>query len=84
MAESCVTGKVIYESQEEAERSLVEAWIRTDYRDGSGPRAIYQCLDCNRYHFTSQGKMNPVLEEKLENGYIAAQKRARDWESKFR
>lgn len=83
MSAPCVTGKVIYESQELAEAALVEAWVRNGYRQDSGPIAVYQCNDCLRFHFTSQGKMNEFLEENLENGYIAKQKRARDWESRF-
>ena len=83
MSAPCVTGKIIYETEESAEEALVEAWIRNDYREGSGPRAIYQCNDCGRFHFTSQGQMNAFLQDKLESGYIAGQKRARDWESRF-
>ncbi|MFY0599873.1 MAG: hypothetical protein JXR03_09390 [Cyclobacteriaceae bacterium] len=83
MAAPCVTGKIIYESREMAEEALVEAWIRNDYRVGTGPVAVYQCHDCKRYHFTSQGTMNDFLKEKLDRGYIATQKRARDWERRF-
>lgn len=84
MIAPCVTGKVIYETEEAAEEALVEAWIRNNYREGSGPKAIYQCNDCGRYHFTSQGVINSYLEEQLENGYIAKQKMARAWEEKLR
>ncbi len=84
MEAPCVTGKIIYETEYDAEEALLAAWIRNDYREGSGPRAIYQCNDCGRYHFTSQGEMNDFLREKIESGYVATQKRARDWEGRFR
>lgn len=83
MGERCVTFKIIHETKEAGERALVEAWIKYDYRPGQGPQTIYQCADCGRFHFTSQGQMNAYLADKIESGYIAAQKRARDWEQKF-
>lgn len=83
MTAPCVTGKIIYESEQLAEEALVAAWVTHDYREGSGPIAVYQCHDCQRYHFTSQGNMNTYLEDKIESGFIAAQKRARDWEGRF-
>lgn len=84
MSAPCVTGKVIYESEYDAEEALLSAWIRNDYRKGSGPKSIYQCLDCGRFHFTSQGVMNDFLREKIESGYVATQKRAREWEDRLR
>ncbi|WP_258102874.1 hypothetical protein [Marinoscillum sp. MHG1-6] len=84
MKESCVSGKRIYETQSEAEEALVEAWINFNFNESSGPRAIYQCQDCDRFHFTSQGEMNEHLKERLDNGYIEKQRRAREWERKLR
>ena len=84
MSAACVTGKVMYESAHDAEEALLGAWIRNNYREGSGPRAIYQCHDCGRFHFTSQGEMNDFLREKIESGYVATQKRAREWEDRLR
>jgi hypothetical protein len=83
MGESCVTKKIIHETREAGERALVEAWIKYDYQPGQGPKTIYQCADCGRFHFNSQGEMNPILAEKIDSGYIAAQKRGRDWEGRF-
>lgn len=83
MSAPCVTGKVIYDNQQQAEEALVAAWVRFDYREGNGPKAIYKCNDCGRFHFTSQGQMNDYLREKIESGYITKQKRAQDWERNF-
>lgn len=82
--ERCVTRKTIYSSRDLAEEALLEAWVRNNYRQGSGPVAVYQCEDCKRYHFTSQGTMNPALKKALDNGSIQRRRDSNQWERKFR
>lgn len=81
--ERCVSGKHIYPTRETAEGALIDAWIRNNYREGSGPVDIYQCEDCRRYHFTSQGAMNAALKKALEDGTIQKRRNSADWERKF-
>ncbi|WP_109832561.1 hypothetical protein [Reichenbachiella versicolor] len=78
----CITGKKCHETEELAEEALIENHIHFNHPKGSGPINIYLCEHCGHYHFTSQGEPHYILEEKAS--YIAAQKRARDWEYRLR
>lgn len=80
----CVTGKKMYDSKEIAEDVLIEAWSRYDYAPGRGPVAVYQCIDCGRFHLTSSGEMNPKLAQHLSEGKIQLQKEANHWIEKLR
>jgi hypothetical protein len=80
----CVTGKNMYDTAAMAEDALIDAWTRFDYRDGTGPVAVYKCDDCGRYHLTSQGPMNDKLKQQLSDGTIGRQKEANSWLDKFK
>lgn len=60
---SCVTGKNQYQSKELAKDALIENRIRNNHRDGSGPINVYQCLDCQEWHFTSSGEEAEFLRD---------------------
>jgi len=80
---SCPSGKRIYLTKIDAEEALIQAWINFDYRKGSGPQSTYECQDCGNHHLTSWPPMSSALEDALESGYIAKEKRSRDWERRF-
>lgn len=80
----CPTHKVVYQSLSLAEDALVDAWIRNNYKIGSGPVNVYQCDDCGHFHFTSKGNMNDRLKNELDNGSIAKNNRAFELEGKWR
>jgi hypothetical protein len=82
--ERCSTGKVIYVTQALAEDGLIDAWVRNNYKLGTGPVNIYPCDDCGNFHFTSKGAMNDRLKKEWESGQIAKNQRAFDIERKFR
>lgn len=82
--DKCVTGKRMYGSERLAEDVLLESWVRYDYRDHSGPVAVYRCDDCGRYHLTSKGPMNERLAEAIKDGSIEKQKRGRAWEARVK
>ncbi len=79
----CSTGKKIYYSEQDAEEALVDAWVRNNYREGSGPIGIYQCDNCGYFHWTSQPPMNQRLQEALQDGSISKEQEANKWRSKF-
>jgi len=81
---ACVSNKRMYDTLEQAEEALIQAWIKFDYPEGSGPVAVYKCEDCGCYHFTSQGRMNDKLAEHLANGKIQLNKEADYWLGKLK
>jgi hypothetical protein len=46
--------------------------------------AVYQCEDCDYYHFTSKGKMNEKLAQLIASGKIKRQQEANQWISKLK
>lgn len=80
----CNNGKRQYSSEIVAEEALIEAHVQFDYRMGHGPIAVYHCEECGLFHLTSKGIMNARLAELLKNGKINKQKRANDWERKWK
>ena len=59
--------------------ALLDAHTRFEYRDGTGPVAIYQCDDCGCFHLTSKGPMDKALAEYLSGGKVHRQKEANQW-----
>jgi len=80
----CVTGKKMYATKDVAEEVLFDAWTRYDYSRGGGPVAVYLCRDCNYYHLTSTGEMNPKLAQYLREGKIQLRQEANKWLTKFK
>lgn len=80
----CVTGKRMFPTSQSAEEALIDAWVKNDYPAGKGPVAVYQCLDCQCFHLTSSGVMNPALAKYIADGKLRLQKEANYWKGKFR
>lgn len=80
----CPSGKRLYLTQVLAEEALIEAHIQFDYRQGNGPIAVYQCEDCDAFHLTSKGTVNPRLAQLLADGKIQKQKEALKWQAKWK
>jgi len=75
----CVSNKKVYPSKEIAEDALIEAHMQFEYTRGNGPIAVYKCEDCANYHLTSQGPINPKLEQLMKDGRIDRQREANQW-----
>lgn len=80
----CVSNKKVYSTQEIAEDALIEAHTQFQYKENSGPIAIYRCEDCGYYHLTSKGPMNARLQQMIQEGKIRLQREANDWLHKMR
>ena len=80
----CSTGKRMYDSQEMAERALIENRSRFYHNDDSGPVNVYQCRDCGMWHFTSKGPRNPLLDDQQVRKRISVDREANYWERKLR
>ena len=81
---TCISHKKSYPSLAFAEDALVEAWIKFEYTQGSGPIAVYKCEDCGEYHFTSKGLMNEKLSSALATGKIKREREGNDWLNKLK
>ena len=75
----CVTGKVCFETKEQAEEALVNNRIRYN----SGPTTFYQCNDCGFFHFTSQGSEHSSLSDEETKDRIDRERDAGFWEDKL-
>lgn len=82
--ERCISGKRIYESESIAIAALIQNHIRNNYRKNEGPINIYNCLDCNRWHFTSKGEKHPLFDDQETMRTIEQEKRAHNWERGFK
>lgn len=80
----CVSNKKVYLTADIAEQALIEAHTQFEYKQGSGPKAVYRCDDCGYYHLTSQGSMNQTLERLIKEGKIQRQKEANRWMHKLK
>jgi hypothetical protein len=80
---NCSSGKRIYLTESLAEDALIDTHSRHQYV-GTGPVAVYQCEDCDYYHFTSKGKMNEKLAQLIASGKIKRQQEANQWISKLK
>jgi hypothetical protein len=81
---ACVTGKKMYLTQEMAEQTLIQAWVKNDFPMGKGPVAVYRCADCGQYHLTSSGQMNSALEQFVKDGKLKLQREADYWKKKLK
>lgn len=80
----CVSGKNGYSSFESAKEALVQHHIVYNHRQGGGPTNIYECSDCGQWHFTSSGNKANLLESPEIKARIERERRAKEWEQKFR
>ena len=80
----CSTGKNAYESEEMATEALIQNYVIHNHRSGSGPINIYQCNDCNLWHFTSKGETAEFLKDQKVRQRIKKEQRAHDWERDLR
>lgn len=78
----CISGKLGFESREEAEEALVENHIHYKHRSGMGPLNVYPCMDCGQWHFTSKGPMNQQLQD--ARARIEKMQKHDFWKDKFR
>lgn len=78
---SCPTHKKLYPSEHIAEEALIQARIRFDSNTAI---SVYQCNDCNSWHLSSKGDMNPKLKEAIKSGKLDQEKKNLDWEERYR
>lgn len=80
----CNSGKRGFQTYENAVEALLAARTRFECRDGQGPISVYKCDECGAYHLTSKGVINEELRKKLDDGSIARQRRAENWEERLK
>ena len=80
----CVTGKRAYYSKELAEEALIANRSRCHHNEESGPINVYQCNDCNNWHFTSKGPKSELLMSADVKKDINLSREAGYWERKLR
>lgn len=71
----CPTGKNSYYSENEAQ----EALIRSHIRFLQAAKSYYKCRDCEEYHLTSQGELNPLLNDPEVKSRIKREQREQEW-----
>lgn len=71
----CPTGKNSYYSESEVQ----EALIRSHIRFLQGAKNYYQCHDCGEYHLTSQGEINPILNDPEVKKRIKREQQEQEW-----
>lgn len=81
--DKCSSGKKTYYSEYDAEEALIDAWGRNNYREGSGPLAVYACTECRYFHWTSRPPINEKLKKALEDGSILKEQEANKWRTRF-
>ena len=81
---TCVSNKKVYRTKEIAEDALIEAHSQFQYKENSGPIAVYHCEDCGYFHLTSRGPINARLQEMMKDGKIKRQQEANDWLHKLK
>ena len=75
----CVTGKNGYYSEQEVQ----EALIRSHIRFVKAAQSYYLCNDCGEYHLTSQGILNPLLNDPQIQARIKKERQEQDWLERF-
>lgn len=80
----CISKKVRYPAEREAEEALIAAWVKFNNNHGGGPVAVYRCDDCGDYHLTSKGEMNDRLKKMIDDKKIERLREASHWESKLK
>ena len=80
----CPSGKTSFESRELAIEALIQNHIRFNHNPGQGPQNVYECGDCGQFHFTSRSPAAQELEDPDVQERIAKERRALQWEQKFR
>ncbi len=71
----CITGKNGYYLETEAQ----EALIRSHIRFLQAAKNYYKCHDCEEYHLTSQGNLNPLLEQPTVKARIKQEQQEQEW-----
>ena len=79
----CVTGKTVYDSEDLAQEALIQNRIRNNHREGSGPINIYQCKECNQWHFTSKGEVASFLKDPEVAARINNERKMFDWSQRI-
>jgi hypothetical protein len=77
---SCSTGKNGYYTEDEVQ----EALIRSQIRFVKAANNYYQCLNCDDYHLTSQGKAHSLLKDPKVVARIQREQRVQEWEGRFK
>lgn len=80
----CTSGKTIFQSKELAEEALIQNHIRNNHRAGSGPINVYECNDCQNWHFTSTGETSFLLLDTEVKNRISKDRRAMEWEYRLK
>jgi len=81
----CSSGKKgCFERESLALEALVQNHIMNDYSVDEGPINVYQCDECDYWHFTSREPKNAILEDPDTLKRIKKERRANYWERKLR
>ena len=80
----CITGKKCFEEEFLALEALIQNHIFNDYSEAEGPINIYQCHECDHWHFTSKGLKHEVLNAPETKARIKRERQANYWERKIR
>lgn len=75
----CPTGKNGYYTESEVQ----EALIRSHIRFLQAAKSYYNCHDCGEYHLTSQGDVNPLLNDPAVKSRIKREQQEQEWMNKF-
>jgi hypothetical protein len=79
----CISGKNQFESEDLAKEALIQNRIYHNHREGSGPINIYECPDCNEWHFTSKGETAKFLQQQEVKERIEKEKKLNEWKERF-
>ena len=83
MRSECTTGKKCFDTKDQADQALINIHALGNFRAGSGPIAVYQCEDCNYWHFTSKGNKSSLLDDPEVKDHIKKTQQSRFWEDKL-
>ena len=75
----CPTGKKGYY----LEREVQEALIRSHIRFLQAAKNYYRCHDCGEYHLTSQGELNPIINEPETKARIKREQQEQEWGGRY-
>lgn len=77
---NCPSKKKAHTNIDAAEIALIEARIRFE---GSTVVNVYECEDCGSWHLTSQGDVNPRLQEMIDSGALDEEIKKYEWREKY-
>jgi hypothetical protein len=76
----CLSHKVCYISEEEAQEALIQAHVKFMH----GPINFYLCNNCGSYHLTSKGERNNELDSEATKDRIIKERKALSWEERLK